>query len=82
MATETLEQLNHITKIVMSLYHDMRKNITMLGKNDDLLSQNIRKSCYSLQRDGPPLFLSDVKDALDNMNAINQHSVHMHLFGL
>jgi hypothetical protein len=28
------------------------------------------------------LLLSDVKDALDNMNAINQHSVHMHLFGL
>jgi hypothetical protein len=26
--------------------------------------------------------LSDVKDALDDMNAINQHSVHMHLFGL
>jgi hypothetical protein len=25
--------------------------------------------------------LSDVKDALDNLNAINQHSVHMHLFG-
>jgi hypothetical protein len=28
------------------------------------------------------LVLSDVKDALDNMNAINQHFVHMHLFGL
>jgi hypothetical protein len=27
-------------------------------------------------------FLSDVKDALDNMNAINQYFVHMHLFGL
>ena len=27
-------------------------------------------------------FLSDVKDALDNMNAINQHSAHMHVFGL
>jgi hypothetical protein len=26
--------------------------------------------------------LSDVKDALDYMNAINQHSAHMHLFGL
>jgi hypothetical protein len=26
--------------------------------------------------------LSDVKDALDNMNAMNQHSAHMHLFGL
>jgi hypothetical protein len=26
--------------------------------------------------------LSDVKDALDNMKAINQHSAHMHLFGL
>jgi hypothetical protein len=28
------------------------------------------------------LLLSDVKDALDNMNAMNQHSVHRHLFGL
>jgi hypothetical protein len=27
-------------------------------------------------------FFCDVKDALDNMNAINQYSVHMHLFGL
>jgi hypothetical protein len=25
--------------------------------------------------------LSDVTDALDNMNAINQHSVHMRLVG-
>jgi hypothetical protein len=28
------------------------------------------------------LILSDVKDALDNMNALNQHSVHRHLFRL
>jgi hypothetical protein len=28
------------------------------------------------------LLLSDVKDALDKMNVINQHSVHMHKFGL
>ena len=26
--------------------------------------------------------LSDVKDALDNVNAINQHFVYMHLFGM
>jgi hypothetical protein len=27
-------------------------------------------------------WLSDVKEALDDMNVINQHSVHVHLFGL
>jgi hypothetical protein len=28
------------------------------------------------------MVLSDIKNALDNMNPINQHSVYMHLFGL
>jgi hypothetical protein len=42
MATKTLEQLNSFTEIAMSLYHDMRKNITVLGKNNNsLLSQNV-----------------------------------------
>jgi hypothetical protein len=34
----------------------------------------------NIQRELP--LLSDVKDALDNMNAINQYYVHMHLLVL
>jgi hypothetical protein len=33
MVTETLEQENHFAETAMSLYPDVRKNITMLGKN-------------------------------------------------
>jgi hypothetical protein len=43
------------TKIAMNLYHDIRKNITALGKYDNSLSQNINKELFLFAEGRSPL---------------------------
>jgi hypothetical protein len=43
----------------MNLYHDMRKNITVFGKNGNLSSQNVNKELFLFAEGQSPLMTGD-----------------------